>query len=757
MLPRFGSRALGLVIALLPSFLVIATTARADDWQTVRSSPGPSLQDICILPDGLHGWAVGGSSAGGQVYSCVLRTTDGGANWTPLPFPDPTSVVLNGVNFADESHGWVVGSGGRIYATTDGGDHWVRQTSGTSRKLAKVCFIDAQQGWATGGWQDGSTYLVLHTVNGGANWTSQSFGTTAYSCEDVFFLDALNGWVCGYDNTISPQIHHTKNGGVSWTRQIVPTSGNGNVSSIDFISPTEGWATISSLYISPAGAILHTVNGGDSWTIQGATGLHYNYAIDARDALHAAIASVQILTPQQERVFVTSDGGLNWVPHTPPVLAYTYGIQYVDTSLWICSDYGQILRSHDEGVNWDFEYRAALWRSLAWSDDQHGWLIAGTSAGIDGYCLRSDDGGSSWWRDAQAPGGAQAQFLDAQTGWMLWEGNSASVWRTTNAGDEWTRHYVGTSSWIGGLCFATALRGWAFGSNGTIRVTQDGGINWAAQSSGTSNYVQEVCFVDPEEGWAVGGYGGGNGFIRHTVDGGANWLPQTPASQDHFQAACFLDKLHGWLGAVSGRVHRTENGGLNWQIVGSVGHTYIDDLIMQDELVGWLVARNPSGGGTGEDGRGFIYRTDDGGVSWSLEWSGPYALSSISELACRVPGQPWACGGHDTVLRYADPAPVAEGGAMSPRLRLTRAEPNPFTTSVEIRYALPRPGPVRLTVFDLAGRPARLLWNGRRDAGEHRVSWDGRDARGRGLPSGVYFARLEAGDESAVWRICLTR
>ncbi len=740
-----------------PTLRFSAGTAQADEWEALRSAPGPSIQDICILPDGLHGWAVGGSGAGGQVYSCVLRTTDGGANWVPLPFPYPTSVVLCGVDFADALNGWVVGSAGAIYATTDGGDTWVRQTSGTARKLTKVCFLDALRGWATGGWQDGSSYLVLHTTNGGTNWVNQSFGTTAYSCEDICFIDALNGWVCGYDNAITPHIHHTKNGGVSWERQTVPTSGNGNVSSIDFASPTEGWATTSSLYMSPAGPILHTTNGGDTWTIQGYTGLHYNYAVDVRDALHAAIASVQILSPASEKVFVTTDGGETWVPHTPPVLAYTYGVQYVDTSLWICSDYGQVVRSHDEGLTWDFEYRAALWRSLTWSDDQHGWLAAGSSVGIDGYCLRSDDGGWSWWRDANAPGGAQVQFVDPNTGWMLWEGNSASVWRSTDGGLNWSRHYVGSSNWVGGICFATALRGWACGSNGTIRVTQDGGVTWASQSSGTANYVQEVFFVDPLEGWAVGGYGGGNGFIRHTVDGGDHWVAQTPASSSHFQAAYFLDKLHGWLGAVGGSVHRTVDGGQHWQLVGQVSHTYIDDVIMRDELVGWLVARNPSGGAAGEDGRGFIYRTDNGGESWSLEWSGPYVLSSISELAFRVAGEPWACGAHDAVLRYANPAGLAEEGPASPRLLLGRADPNPFTQSVSIGYTLPQPGHVCLAVYDLLGRPARVLCDGVRAAGTYRACWDGRDATGRAMSSGVYFARLEAGAQAATWRICLAR
>ena len=69
--------------------------------------------------------------------------------------------------------------------------------------------------------------------------------------------------------------------------------------------------------------------------------------------------------------------------------------------------------------------------------------------------------------------------------------------------------------------------------------------------------------------------------------------------------------------------------------------------------------------------------------------------------------------------------------------------PNPFNPATEIVFSLARPAAVTLTIHDLAGRRLiTLLANVQRPAGEQSVRWDGRDATGRSLPSGVYVARL---------------
>ncbi|MYE05248.1 MAG: T9SS type A sorting domain-containing protein, partial [Bacteroidetes bacterium SB0662_bin_6] len=67
--------------------------------------------------------------------------------------------------------------------------------------------------------------------------------------------------------------------------------------------------------------------------------------------------------------------------------------------------------------------------------------------------------------------------------------------------------------------------------------------------------------------------------------------------------------------------------------------------------------------------------------------------------------------------------------------------PNPFNPETAIRYALPKTGEVRLTVYDLLGHEVAMLVDGLQSAGFHTVRFDG-----SGLPSGPYVYRLQAGN-----------
>jgi len=92
---------------------------------------------------------------------------------------------------------------------------------------------------------------------------------------------------------------------------------------------------------------------------------------------------------------------------------------------------------------------------------------------------------------------------------------------------------------------------------------------------------------------------------------------------------------------------------------------------------------------------------------------------------------------------------VATGTPENPPIQaaLHDAWPNPFNPSTTIRFSMARDADARLTVFDIQGRQVRVLVDGRLEAGDHDRVWDGRDATGKAMSSGVYLAQLETGGE----------
>jgi flagellar hook assembly protein FlgD len=88
---------------------------------------------------------------------------------------------------------------------------------------------------------------------------------------------------------------------------------------------------------------------------------------------------------------------------------------------------------------------------------------------------------------------------------------------------------------------------------------------------------------------------------------------------------------------------------------------------------------------------------------------------------------------------------------------LSRNYPNPFNGSTVIQYRLNQKGNIRLSVFDMNGRLVRMLWNGIQSAGVKQAVWDGKDASGIPLPSGLYFSRLEADDGALAGKMVLQK
>lgn len=82
--------------------------------------------------------------------------------------------------------------------------------------------------------------------------------------------------------------------------------------------------------------------------------------------------------------------------------------------------------------------------------------------------------------------------------------------------------------------------------------------------------------------------------------------------------------------------------------------------------------------------------------------------------------------------------------------------PNPMRDRATLRLSTTRPGPLTARLFDLGGRCVKVLSDQRQaPAGTHTWSLDARDERGRVLPSGGYFYRVESADGSRHGRFVL--
>jgi hypothetical protein len=109
--------------------------------------------------------------------------------------------------------------------------------------------------------------------------------------------------------------------------------------------------------------------------------------------------------------------------------------------------------------------------------------------------------------------------------------------------------------------------------------------------------------------------------------------------------------------------------------------------------------------------------------------------------------------GHNVTVMRLTPTGIGDESNPVPReLLLLPNYPNPFNAATTIAYSLPGESDVKFEAFDIAGRRVGSRALGRQLKGGHSFVWDAGD-----LPSGIYFARVEAGGASAVRAVTLVK
>jgi len=134
--------------------------------------------------------------------------------------------------------------------------------------------------------------------------------------------------------------------------------------------------------------------------------------------------------------------------------------------------------------------------------------------------------------------------------------------------------------------------------------------------------------------------------------------------------------------------------------------------------------------------------------------------SPCNQVACGLIGA-WPIG--CTNPQGIDPGGPADPAPESPRVTAFYLHPsgaNPSRGATRLAFAIPGAGtslPVRVRVFDPAGRLVRRLLDDRLPPGHYQASWDGSRIDGTPAGSGVYFVRLETGDRRLLTRVLVMR
>jgi photosystem II stability/assembly factor-like uncharacterized protein len=247
-------------------------------------------------------------------------TTDAGAKWTLMDTGSPS--FLRSMVFTNATHGIVVGDGGTVYTTDDGGKTWQARESKTKENLLAVTAV-GNDAWAGG--FDGA---LIHSGDGGRTWASQTSGTTL-ALEDIYFADKNNGWACGW----SGKILRTVDGGAKWTD--ITTKAQWSLSSLHFVDAKNGWAT------GFGGQLMKTTDAGATWQLVKVPLSSWlkDVAVDKAGRIWIA-ADDQFLT--------SADGGATWTSIPAKTQTFLRKFVTVGDSMWALGQLGILRQTGSE-------------------------------------------------------------------------------------------------------------------------------------------------------------------------------------------------------------------------------------------------------------------------------------------------------------------------------------------------------------------------------------------------------------------------
>jgi photosystem II stability/assembly factor-like uncharacterized protein len=651
----------------------------------------------------------------------LFRSTDGGTTW------QGSSQLESG--WSSITH-LLVDAHHQVYAvlrdilicrSTDRGKNWTTPKTLPTYSLSAIVGDSHGTLFATG-FSEGSD--LMKSVDG-TTWQRLS---TPFEPMSIYLTCATidrddNIYIAGNGNSYKPLIYRSSDGGQSW-EIISPPVDSGLVTSIH-ADNREG------LYLRGPFGIYRTIDTGRQWRriFDGPTN---DFKLDHRGRLYAIVDS---------GVAESTDRGDSWRLMFQNATDVAFNSFAVDSSGTIVAPAGGgLFRRSREISSWK-EITDGIYSSVRCiTSDSTGRTFAGTTgAGL----FYSDNGGEQWLRTGQAilpdtvssilafpdglvlAGTIRGLYVSEDRG-LTWQLDSARV----RLGEGWDREVqtlVGTSK---GVIYSTDYYAW-------IHKSTDRGVTWKRYE----NDRPSIMAVAPNDDIYMDSF---YGWIYRSTDGGVTWKEGPRLGS----LSIIKATITGYLYCMTlDSLVRSSDRGETWQKV--LGGTYSNNgltIIESDSVGNVYMATDKRGYARG------LFRSTDNGSNWEPFNDG---LPVLDVTAIHAPPDHHllAAGNGFGVLRTSSATTVSVSERRLERdLLLIENHPNPFPTTTAISYTLPRSVPVQITIIDSRGEIVVTLIDAWQESGDHRIEFDAGS-----LPTGIYLCRLEAGEESNTIRVTVVR
>lgn len=765
--------------------IVKPATDAGYEWQTIGPFGG-DVVDIAIdaqSPDTIY------STAGIPYIS-----TDGGDSWTILN--SLFDLAGGGISSIEISNsGTIFAAGeyifGKVYRSMDDGTSWQQFVFPVNSPVLDIVTdpVDDQVVYCAVASLMGSAYnkVIMKSVNGGQNWGALDLTSVlpvGYSVVDIAVDPGNNQTIfaIGLEGFSNCLVVASFDGGTTWEIRSTGLPTGKPYNALTIVDNTVYMAG-GQLFGSQNLGVYKSADYGLSWQNISAS---FPNKVTNEIVYNPFDHNYLYAGSEGDGVYISSDGGTTWIYNTQgdgDKAAVRKIVVHPGDPMQIYSGMLSLAvgKSNNGGNSWAFSnYGIAtlLINQIEVDTYEPQTFLASFEAENSGGCFLTSDGGLTWELVSGLPGTRFSAVDIASDGTMYaWSNGPSSIaqeglYKSTDGGLNWTN----TGPNIGSLfetevfsvCVSPAnpslifIGGNNFGANGwesMIYRSTDAGSSWSNVYMGAVydgfRFINIVPGTNDQVVYASyksQDYQGG--FLKST-DGGLNWAEINTG----IPAACkwggsiiavsgepdMVFAGAGGAGDIPGTVYRSEDGGLSWTGTDLSLGTYsrINDLLINPQNDSVLYAAS------GQDG---VYISLDFGQTWEAandglpaisisSFSKPFEDEGFHKVLCSTTSN----SAFSTLLYSPGFTSLDESGEIGMDLEFY---PVPLKDNLIIQITAETASWVRVFIYNLSGSYNRPLFEGRLPAGTQTLSIDFSE-----VPDGSYILEIKLNDTRAVRKI----